>query len=91
MIEEREVVRPVDNPKVVDEEETLEELVDDVKWTEGSKLLVCLVGLEVGEVGGVVEEGGELLVGGAVGPQLVQQLLQGEVAELHLDAQAGQG
>ena len=91
LIEEVDDVPPVDNAKVVDEEETLEELVDDVKGTEGSKLLVCLVCLEVGEVGGVAEEGGEVVVVGPVGPELVEELLEGVVTELHLDAQAGQG
>ena len=82
---------PVDNSQAVDEDEPVEKLVDHVQGTECSKLEVGLVFLEVCKFGGVLEEALKVGVFGPVGPEEVEELLEGEVTELHLDTEAGDG
>ena len=79
------------NSQAVNKDEPVKKLVDDVQRTECSKLEVGLVFLEICKFGGVLEEALKVGVLGPVGPQQVQELLEGEVAELHLDTEAGDG
>ena len=77
--------------QAVDEDKPFQKLVYHVEGTEGSKLEIFLSFPKIHNFGCVLKEALEALVLRPVGLEEVQQLLEGEVTELHLDTEAGDG
>ena len=78
----------MDDSQIVDEDETIQKLTCHIERTKCPKFQVALVSLEVDKSGNIVKEGGKVRIESAVGPEAVEEVLKGEVTELHLDTEA---
>ena len=78
----------MDDSQIVDENQAVQKLTRHVKRTKSPKLQVALVSLEVDKRGYIFEEARKVGIERTVCPEAVEKMLKGEVAELHLDAEA---
>ena len=78
----------MDDSQVVDKDQTIQKLSCHVERAKSPELQITLVSLEIDERGNIVEQWRKVRIERAVYPEAVEKVLKGEVAELHLDAEA---